>query len=60
LEVKAATNLIVVPLDKVRKGHDVSLQVTLYDDEGKGIAGANLGSSRESRRVPERPQESPP
>ena len=46
LEVKSATNLIVVPLEKVRKGREVPLQVTLYDDNGNGIAGANLTNSQ--------------
>ena len=46
LEVNSATNLIVVPLEKVRKGREVPLQVTLYDDNGNGIAGANLTNSQ--------------
>ena len=40
LVIKANTNLVVVPLERVRPGKEVPLQVSLYDDMGTGIAGA--------------------
>ena len=46
LEIKANTNLVVVPLERVRRGEEVPLQVTLYDDMGAGIAGATLTNSQ--------------
>ena len=46
LVVKSATNLTVVPLERVRPGRQVPMQVTLYDDMGAGIAGATLANSQ--------------
>ena len=46
LVIKANTNLVVVPLERVRPGEEVPLQVSLYDDMGVGIAGATLTNSQ--------------
>ena len=46
LEIKANTNLVVVPLERVRRGKEVPLQVTMYDDMGAGIPGATLTNSQ--------------
>ena len=46
LVVKATTNVTVVPLERVRPGRQVPMQVTLYDDMGAGIAGATLTNSQ--------------
>ncbi len=42
LAVKSAVNITVTPLDKVRPGELVLLEVTLLDDEWRGISRATL------------------
>ena len=46
LVIKANTNLIVAPLERVRPGKETPLQVSLYDDMGAGIAGATVTNSQ--------------
>ena len=46
LVVKAVTNLTAVPLERVRPGRQLPMQVTLYDDMGVGIASASLTNSQ--------------
>ena len=48
VEIKSATNLLVVPLEDVRPGRMASLQATLLDDTGAGIAGAVLQTTQGS------------
>ncbi len=42
VDIKSTTSLVVAPLGAVRPGREVTLQATLYDDTGTGIAGAVL------------------
>ena len=51
LDVKSRSNLLVVPLDKVRPGEEVLLQLHLSDDKGAGIPGAVISSSQGHREV---------
>ena len=44
--IKSASNLIVVPLDKVRPGGLVRLNAILLDDEGSGIPNATVRSGQ--------------
>ena len=45
MDVKSRSNLLVVPMDRVRPGEEVVLHLHLSDDEGAGIPGAVISSS---------------
>ena len=42
VDVKSAVDLVVVPLEEVHPGGQVTVEATLTDDTGRGIAGATL------------------
>ena len=42
VQIKSATNLIVVPTGKVKPGDRLLLEATLLDDQGQGISNATL------------------
>ena len=44
VDVKSAVDLVVVPLEDVRPGQQVTVEATLTDDNGRGIPGATLQS----------------
>ncbi len=45
LDIRSGTHLVAMPLDDVRPGRVIDVQVGLYDDTGVGISGANLQTS---------------
>ncbi len=45
LDIRSGTHLVAMPLDDVRPGRVIDMQVALYDDTGAGIGGANLQTS---------------
>ena len=45
LDIRSGTHLVAMPLDDVRPGRAVDVQVALYDDTGAGISDANLQTS---------------
>ena len=51
IDVKSRSNMLVVPLDRVRPGEEVILHLQLSDDEGAGIPGAVISSNQGSREV---------
>lgn len=42
LDIRSGTHLVAMPLDDVRPGRVIDMQVALYGDTGAGISGANL------------------
>ena len=46
VDVKSGVSMVVVPLDEVRPGGEVTLQASLKDDNGRGIPGAVLRTSQ--------------
>ena len=51
LDVKSDVSLEIVPLEDVRPGQEVVVQVTLLDDEERGITGARILSSQDAQAV---------
>ena len=51
INVKSSVNIVVVPLEDVRPGEDVPIQVTLLDDRDNGIPGAILGTSQDQESL---------
>ena len=51
LDVKSEVSLEIVPLEDVRPGQEVVVQVTLLDDEERGITGARILSSQDGQAV---------
>ena len=45
LDVRSAAHLVAMPVDDVRPGRMVEIQVALYDDTGAGISNANVQTS---------------
>ena len=45
LDIRSAAHLVAMPLDDVRPGRAVEIQVALYDDTGAGIRNANVQTS---------------
>ena len=51
IDVKSRSNLLVVPLDKVRPGEEVILHLHLSNDQGAGIQGAVISSTQGQQEV---------
>ncbi len=45
LDIRSATHLDAMPLNDVRPGRVIDVQVAFFDDTGSGISGANLRTS---------------